>query len=187
MTWINVLHRITALIAAITLLYNTSGYVIVYQQLTTLAKHSNHLAIEKKQVKEQIILLSFNKTDIKNGNIDFIWKHSKEFKYNGSMYDIVERIDSEDSVYFYCFLDEKENKLEANFNRHFEKDKEEKSRNSSGGTMLAQLITDLYLSTQSLNSLNCYRQNYSPSSEVAYTYNEPDIPSPPPKKFITNI
>ena len=39
--------------------------------------------------EEMIELLIFNKEDIENNKIDFRWIHSREFKYNGDMYDIV--------------------------------------------------------------------------------------------------
>jgi len=173
--------KILTVIAVLILIFNSGGYVIVYQQLIMLTKYSNHLAIERKQVKEKIILLSFLKSDIENNTIDFIWKHSREFKFNGSMYDIVERIDSNDSVHFYCFLDKKENRLKADFNKHFEKDKEDKKNNSSASALLAQQIMDMFSTTTALNPLSCSNKNYSPYLVKGYLFNEPEIPSPPPK------
>lgn len=184
MPGISISKKVTAVIAALILIYNTSGYVIVYQQLIMLTKYSNHLSIEKKQVKEKIILLSFLKSDIENKTIDFIWKHSREFKFNGSMYDIVERIDSADSVHFYCFLDKKENKLKADFNKHFEHNKGDQKNNSKGRTIAAQQLTDLFHSQLTSTEPVCFRQKYSSYLETTYQGNEPEIPSPPPKYII---
>lgn len=181
MSGISISKKITAIIAALILLYNSSGYILVYQQLIMLTKYSNHLAIERKQVKEKIILLSFLKSDIENKTIDFIWKHSKEFKFNGSMYDIVDRIDTEDSVHFYCFLDKKENKLKADFNKHFEHNKEDKKNNSSGRALLALQVMDMFSNNTTLNPITCSNKKYSPYFEQGYLCNEPEIPSPPPK------
>ncbi len=175
--------KIIAIAAALTLIYNSSGYVLVYQQLIHFTKSYIHSAIEKKEIHEKIILLSFKKSDIEEGKVDFTWKHKKEFRYNGGMYDIVERIETEDSIYFYCFYDHKENLLEANFNKHFEKEKEDKKHNSSGRTLLAQQITDQYFLTEYFF--------YSQQSELTYfvylenenSLNEPGVPSPPPKSF----
>ena len=39
------------------------------------------------------------------------WKHSKEFEYQQKLFDIVERHETSDSVYFWCWVDTKETKL----------------------------------------------------------------------------
>ncbi|QQS35359.1 MAG: hypothetical protein IPM56_14060 [Ignavibacteriales bacterium] len=177
--------KIIAVFASLMLLYNTGGYIVVYQQLIADTKQENHLAISEKKVKEKIILLSFRITDIENKTIDFIWKHSKEFKFNGDMYDIVERIDTKDSVHFYCFLDKKENKLNAAFNDQYENDLEEKKRKTSGRSLAAQQVTDLFLALIILSTPDCAGQKYLSLLEKGYLNNEPDIPSPPPKILIT--
>ncbi len=181
---ISISKKLTAIFAALILVYNTSGYIIVYQQLISLTRYNNHKAIEQKQVKEKIILLSFLKSDIENKTIDFVWKHSREFKFNGSMYDIVERYDTKDSVHFYCFLDKKENKLKADFNKHFEHDKGDKKNNSNGRRMPAPQLTDMFQSNNSVVEPYSKRQDFFSSLDTIYHNNEPDIPSPPPKEVI---
>lgn len=70
----------------------------------------------RHEVKEKIIegmdrdeleLLTFTKKESKN----LYWEHSKEFKYQGEMYDIVERRTTQDSVYFWCWWDREESRL----------------------------------------------------------------------------
>jgi len=180
---INNFKKIIAIVAALVLIYNSSGYVLVYQQLIQLTKNYIHNAIEKKEIDEEIILLSFKKSDIEEGKIDFKWKHKKEFRYNGGMYDIVERIDTADSVHFYCFYDHKENLLESNFNKHFDKENEDKKHNSAGRALLAQQITDLFFVTSDLFYTQESKLTYSPYLEKGNSLNEPEVPSPPPKLF----
>lgn len=184
MNRISILKKLTVITAALILIYNTSGYIIVYQHLISMTRYNNHQAIEQKQVKEKIIILSFLKSDIEDKRIDFVWKHSREFKYNGSMYDIVERYDTEDSVHFYCFLDKKENKLKADFNKHFENNKGDKKNNSGGRTIPAPQVTDMFHSASSVIGQDSNRQEYFCSLESTYQNNDPDIPSPPPKNFL---
>lgn len=181
---ISISKKLIAIFAALILVYNTSGYIIVYQQLISLTRYNNHKAIEKKQVKEKIILLSFLKSDIENKSIDFVWKHSREFKFNGSMYDIVERYDTKDSVHFYCFIDKKENKLKADFNKHFEHNKADKKNNSGGRTTPVTQVTDMFHSASSVIEPQGNRQEYFSSPGIFYYNNHPDIPSPPPKEII---
>jgi hypothetical protein len=165
------------------LIYNSSGYVLVYQQLIHFTKNYIHSAIEKKEIHEKIILLSFKKSDIEQGKVNLKWKDKKEFRYNEGMYDIVEKIESEDSIYFFCFFDNKENLLEANFNKHFEKEKEDKKRNSSGRNLLTQQTTDQYFITEDFFSYQQSELTYSLYLEKGNSLNEPDVPSPPPKLF----
>jgi len=175
--------KIIAVLSAITLLYNSSGYVLVYQNLIHFTKISILSAIEKEEIDEEIILLSFKKSDIENGKIDFQGKHNREFRYNGGMYDIVERKETGDSIHFYCFYDNKENYLEANFNNHFEKEKEDKKHNSSNKTLLVQQITDQFFFKEKIFYPPESILTNSPYLEKGNSLSEPEVPSPPPKQF----
>ena len=180
---INTNKKIIAVFAALVLIYNSSGYVLVYQQLIHFTKSYIHSAIEKKEIHEKIILLSFKKSDIEQGKVDFKWKHKKEFRYKGGMYDIVERIETEDSIHFYCFYDHKENLLEANFNKHFERERDDKKHNSSGRILLAQQIIDLFSFMPYLLYLQESKLSYTLFLQKGSSINEPEIPSPPPKIY----
>ena len=78
-------------------------------------QHQKHIV--KKQVKnqmmegidkEELVLLKFSKEEKKT---KLKWEHSKEFEYKGQMYDIVEKTVKQDSVYYWCWLDYQETKL----------------------------------------------------------------------------
>lgn len=58
--------------------------------------------------KSTLLLLKFSKNDLKNGKLNLKFIHSKEFNFNGKMYDIVEVIEEKDSVAYLCYLDIKE-------------------------------------------------------------------------------
>jgi hypothetical protein len=180
---ISVPKKIISVAAVLILIYNSCGYVFVYQQLIHFTKKSIHASIEKKSIHEKIILLSFKKSDIEQGKVDFKWKHKKEFRYKGGMYDIVERIETEDSIHFYCFYDHKENLLEANFSKHFERERDDKKHSSSGRILLAQQITDLFSVIPFLFYLQESKLSYSLFLEKGSSINEPEIPSPPPKIY----
>lgn len=75
--------------------------------------------------EEMIELLIFNKEDIEKGRIDFRWIHSREFKYNGDMYDIVNKEETDDQLIVYVINDTKEKKLEEEFENKIHKNSSE--------------------------------------------------------------
>jgi hypothetical protein len=128
--------------------------------------------------EEMIELLIFNKKDIQEGKIDFRWIHSREFKYNGDMYDIVKKEETDKKLFFYCINDTKEKKLEEEFGKRVHKNSlEDKQRPASNnfvsisepvqsentGNSLASECTFSFWLTEFYQSLNL------------------DIPSPPPR------
>lgn len=58
--------------------------------------------------KDELVLLEFSLEEIDE---KLRWKHSKEFEYNGYMYDIVERETRNDTTYFWCWWDHEETEL----------------------------------------------------------------------------
>lgn len=78
-------------------------------------------AIIKREVKRQIIagideddlvLLKFSKEEAKT---KLRWEHSKEFEYNRQMYDVVKTMTLGGMVYYWCWLDHEETKLNRRF------------------------------------------------------------------------
>ena len=67
--------------------------------------------------EEMIELLIFNKEDIEKGRLDFKWIHSREFKYNGDMYDIVTKEETDEQLIVHVINDTKEKKLEEEFEK----------------------------------------------------------------------
>lgn len=58
--------------------------------------------------EEETITLTFAIADIET----FLeWEHSREFRYNGNMYDVVHTAYHGDSISYQCYLDHKESKL----------------------------------------------------------------------------
>lgn len=58
--------------------------------------------------KDELVLLRFSKKDAAE---KLRWEDSKEFEYKGQMYDVVETMTAADTVYYWCWLDHKETKL----------------------------------------------------------------------------
>lgn len=75
--------------------------------------------------EEMIELLIFNNEDIEKGRIDFRWIHSREFKYNGDMYDVVKKEETEKQLIVYVINDTKEKNLEEEFEKKVNKNSSE--------------------------------------------------------------
>jgi len=69
-------------------------------------------AIKRKLIagidKDELVLLRFSKQDAET---KLHWEHSKEFEYNGEMYDVVTSETCGDSVYYRCWWDHEETRL----------------------------------------------------------------------------
>ncbi len=57
---------------------------------------------------DELVKLKFANSEIQN---KLRWKHSKEFEFNGEMYDIVKTKKTADSIEYYCWWDSEESKL----------------------------------------------------------------------------
>lgn len=63
--------------------------------------------------REDLVLLKFTESETRSV---LIWKHSKEFEFRGQMYDIVEAEHRGDSVYYWCWWDHEETRLNKQLN-----------------------------------------------------------------------
>ena len=64
--------------------------------------------------KDELVLFQFSKEEVRT---ELRWEHPQEFEYEQQMYDVVKRMTVGNTVYFWCWLDHEETKL----NRRMEK------------------------------------------------------------------
>jgi len=135
--------------------------------------------VAKPSENELIELLVFNKEDIENNKINFRWIHSGEFKYNGDMYDVVEKNETEKQLIIYCINDTKEKKLEEEFEKKVKDnlaDKKQKSDNNPFQKLISEAVC-----YSLIISLNENKSNFGADFSVNYKSISKEIPSPPPK------
>lgn len=75
----------------------------------------------KREVKLQLANLNFDDLVLlrfSNHELDakVRWKHSKEFEFEGKMFDIIQLKKSKDSISFWCWLDKQETELNNKLN-----------------------------------------------------------------------
>jgi hypothetical protein len=73
-----------------------------------LARQQSANFIHENPESNAHLLLTFS---IEDSKTKLNWEHSREFKYQGNMYDIIRSEISGDSISYWCYLDRKESKL----------------------------------------------------------------------------
>lgn len=160
------------------LVFNSNGYLLLYITSTHFVKKLVIKKLSNHESDHEIILLSISKKDIQSKKVTFEWIHSKEFRFNGKMYDIKKNLSDNDSLRFYCYYDDKENLLEELFYKYSDSEKESnKHRNS------INLISFLSLF---LSDDRCLEINFTGTKLISVTVNqftEPliDVPTQPPQ------
>jgi hypothetical protein len=161
-------------------IYNTFGFLAVHPFLSLYYKYLGMQRADMPSEEEMIELLVFDKEDISKGKINFTWIHSREFKYNGDMYDIVEKKETDEQLIVYCINDTKEKKLEEEFEKRVQKNSKEDKHRPSANNSINILISEPAKSEQ-INialacecSCGCLRIDFYKSLNL-------DIPSPPPR------
>ncbi len=130
--------------------------------------------------KEELVLLKFTKEEIKT---KLRWKHSREFEYKQQMYDIVEFEEKENYIYYWCWGDTKETKLNKQLAQliaqtvHRSPEKKEKQK------QLKSIYKSLYYSEgigEKLKITYTEKDTYS-GYNIALTSLVYPPPVPPPK------
>lgn len=163
------------------LIFNCSGYLLLYITSTHFVKKLVIKKLLNHELDHEIILLKISKKDIESKKVSFEWIHSKEFRFNGKMYDIKKNLSDNDSLRFYCYYDDKENLLEELFHKYSDSEKETKKHRNS-----INLISFLSLF---LSDDKYFEINFTVTKFIFVAMNqltEPliDVPTPPPQFFL---
>lgn len=131
--------------------------------------------------KSELILLKFTQTEITT-KLD--WKHSKEFEYNGQMFDIVEQETVGDSTSYLCWLDRSETKLNKQLRELVAIALGNNPQNQNQQKQFTLFIKSLYCNQPSIFKLD----NLINESSLIYStqifsllYEIESIPTPPPE------
>jgi len=137
--------------------------------------------IYRPSEEELIEFVIFNKDDIKYKRINFQWIHSKEYRYNGDMYDIVEKSEDDSLFYFYVINDTKEKELEEKFNKKVEQNSTDSKQNKNENNTLKILYSELLKSLKIIPDDN---SGLKPNLVFTNYYISAwqDVSTPPPRK-----
>lgn len=82
-------------------------YLYLKVQKQKVRKEVKHLIMDCID-KEDLTYLKFSAQEIES---QLNWKHSKEFEFQGQMYDIVYKVEKPDSIIYWCWPDHEESML----------------------------------------------------------------------------
>lgn len=146
-------------------------------------KYMGMLRADMPSEEEMIELLIFNKDDIENNKIDFRWIHSREFKYNGDMYDIVKKKETDKQLIVYVINDTKEKKLEEEFEKRVHKNSTDDKQRSTTNSFNFVSISEPVRSEQ-IEIAITHKSVFSNLRTNSYKSLHLDIPSPPPRLVV---
>ena len=149
------------------------------------------LQYEKYVVKEEIkkaIVAGIDKSELellrfsKEETTKLEWEDSKEFEYMGEMYDVVETEIKGDSIYYLCWWDYEETKLNKQLDLLVKQATSSNHRNRERTERLQNLLSSFYINSdfnlkdfnnnESKNIYSRYQINYSTRNI------SPDTPPP---------
>ena len=173
---------------------SVSAWVLVVLLLAPLPLMVGYLHLQQRAVKkavkrtlmagvpdDELVLLRFSHTEAET---QLRWEHSREFEFDGDMYDIVRKEETADSVSYWCWNDHEETVLNRRVQRlaavawgsHPERRQHE--------DRLIQLLRQLDLPSEAPRLL-IHPDNYpvTATGQLNLSYSEPGhaIPVPPPE------
>lgn len=174
------MRRIASIFIISIFIYNSFGFIALHPLLSIYYKNLGMQQVIKPSKEELVELLVFNKEDLIGHKIDFRWIHSREFKYNGEMYDVVKKEEDDKQVILYCINDKKEKNLEEEFEKVVNKNSSENKQRPVTYYNFNIVLSEPVQSEQIGYALVYeFEFNYSRTD----SYNSPylEIPSPPPR------
>lgn len=175
---------LTYFITIVFILSNSIGVIIVYNQIKFYHKRTIKEQIKQNNFQEVTETLSFSKSDLKNKlvNLEFIEEY--EFRYNGKLYDIITQWETDDSIYYKCINDTKEEELEEIFVNYVVNN----NHRNDLPLPIKQLLNSLQVEYYLVSNQKIYPQLNS-SFITCSEYQNPldeflSIPDPPPRFVI---
>ncbi|MBL7903851.1 MAG: hypothetical protein JNL22_02410 [Bacteroidales bacterium] len=170
----------------------TAFFLLVCLVLPPVAVYT-YLKVQKRQVrkevkkqiisgisKSELVLLSFSKQELTKV---LRWKHSKEFAYKDMMFDIVESRSTADSVFYWCWPDHKESRLNKNLKELARLALNKNPQRNDQKQRLSRFLNSFYFEEPaSWHSVNFAAMTFYPRFVVSEYPGFVTPPLPPPPK-----
>jgi hypothetical protein len=149
-----------------------SGYQIVFYLQLRQVKSEMKSNINKLKSSEIISVFSFEQTKA----AELEWKEDHEFRFNGELYDVIEKRFENGKLIIRCISDKNETKLIEDYKKNTEK-------NTPGNASLIQLLTSHFTSTNFYIPLIPQKdfKNFLCIYSFILTARTIDLLTPPPK------
>lgn len=165
-------------------LSNSIGLILVYNQIKFYHKRVIKERIQENSFQQIVEILSFSKRDLQEKIIEVKFVERNEFKFNGKLYDIITKWETDDSIFYKCINDTKEEELEEIFvnyvvNNNYRNDLP---------LPIKQLLNSLQIEYYLVSNQKIYPQLNSSFISCSEYQNPLDeflsIPDPPPRFVI---
>jgi len=166
------MRKYISLILLIIILFVSNGYHLYFRYLQNNIKQEVKHEIRKGLSENELTLIVVTSENEKQ--ISWI-EQNKEFRYNGSMYDVVKSQTKANKTYYYCINDKKEEKLIANYARH------NRRRNKTLLKIRKVLSNKYFPENFSINTKTNNADIYFTEYQQNYTSIYLETLSPPPK------
>ncbi len=174
--------RALAIILLALLMVQAGGPMLVFTVQQQQIRHEIKQRIKAGVAEEDLVLLAIPKSLEEGENARFQRIHSREFRFDGRMYDIVRQEDRGDTTLYACILDEAETALFANLHsliRDEMKHNPERQRQSRDAQ---RLLDSRYLAWSDGNLYNLVGRNFiSPVTDPDLNSRSIRPPTPPPE------
>lgn len=152
---------------------------LTYQQHQHKEEVKSQLAAQTS--KDELVLLKFTPTE---SQTKLRWEHSREFEYNGQMYDIVETSTRNDTIYYWCWWDHEETKLNRQLTALLANESEENDKKKEHQERVISFYYSLYHADTDQWQSYLYSWKEQPKGYYFLRYVSPNYspPVPPPRR-----
>lgn len=177
------MKKLTAIVLFACLLFPFVGsYFLLKHEQKMVKRAVKHKIIEGVD-RSELVYMKFSLADSKN-KLD--WKHSKEFKYKGEMYDIVEKEIQGDSIAYWLWWDHEETALYQKLNlllagiNDYDADSQKKNTKNNIWNFAKKLYSQNSKPTRVEDTASLLHQTQTPYLKN-WTSIYIETPAPPPK------
>ena len=116
------IHNVISIALLLLILFQSTGYLVIFKVQQQQIRREIKSRIKAGVSEDELVLLKFPTywREVETFQCQFIKDH--EFRYNGTMYDIVRQVTRGDSTWYYCLTDEKETFLFAQLDELVKRD-----------------------------------------------------------------
>ena len=138
--------RLLSIILLIVLAYNLCGVFVVFKYHNYVIRKEMKMKIKAGVPEEELAIILVNAEN----EYELHWKHSREFKYRGVMYDVVRKERKNDnSITYYCVTDTQETQLFEDLNNIVFKESNAKHNNKNNVKRIVDLFSSILVTEKS--------------------------------------
>jgi hypothetical protein len=132
------LKKASAILLLFIFTFNWVCFLLVFKVQQYQVRQEIKLLIKQGMPYQELVQIS-----VTAGNQNQLdWEHKKEFRYKGTMYDVVKtEVINEDSTIYYCITDEQETMLFVNLEEEVRKNMDSKNKGGNPIKNLFELLS----------------------------------------------